>query len=114
MAVDEALVVLREQLVETYGAEGAPILLGRPPGGWSDLVTHQHLTAELGVLRSELRGEMAELRTEMAELRGELRAGMATLSASVDRRLRVQTWVMCSALLSGIGIATTVATVVAR
>ena len=95
MAVEEVRLRLRRKLEETFGAEEASILLDRPPGGWNDLVTHQHLAAELATLRSELRTEMADL------------------SASVDRRLRAQTWVMTTTLIAGIGISTTISTVIA-
>jgi hypothetical protein len=41
----------------------------------------------------------------MAELRGDLRSDMAALSASVDRRLRAQTWITSTTLLTGMGLA---------
>ena len=72
MAVEEARVRLRSELEKTYGAEGASILLDRPPGGWNDLVTNQTLDTKLDALRSDLRAEMSGLRGEMGELRGEM------------------------------------------
>jgi hypothetical protein len=69
--------------------EEASILMDRPPGGWNDLVTHQTLKLEMDVLRAELRTEMAEL------------------SASVDRRLRAQTWMMMSTMIAGFGLTIT-------
>jgi hypothetical protein len=69
--------------------EEASILMDRPPGGWHDLVTHQTLKLEMDVLRAELRTEMAEL------------------SASVDRRLRAQTWMMMSTMIAGFGLTIT-------
>jgi hypothetical protein len=69
--------------------EEASILMDRPPGGWNDLVTHQTLRLEMDVLRAELRTEMAEL------------------SASVDRRLRAQTWMMMSTMIAGFGLTIT-------
>ena len=68
MAVEEARARLRRQLEETYGVEGAAILMDRPPGGWSDLVTDQTLDLKMDALRHELVG-------------------------SVDRKLCAQTWV---------------------
>ena len=47
MAVEEARERLRQQLEEDYGVEGAGILMDRPPGGWSDLVTKDYLDARL-------------------------------------------------------------------
>jgi hypothetical protein len=69
--------------------EEASILMDRPPGGWNDLVTHQTLKLEMDVLRAELRTEIAEL------------------SASVDRRLRAQTWMMMSTMIAGFGLTIT-------
>lgn len=50
MAVEEPRVRLRRQLEETYGVEGAAILMDRPPGGWSDLVTNQTLALQFEAL----------------------------------------------------------------
>src|SRR5215213_11896578 len=83
MTVEEARVRLRRQLEDAFGVEEASLLMDRPPGGWSDLVTNQTLDLKIDVLRSELKIEMSELRVEMVNL-----------SASVDRRLRGQTWMM--------------------
>ena len=88
MAVEEARVRLQRQLDDTFGVEEASILMDRPPGGWSDLVTNQTLDLTIDVLRHELRTEMTALRSEMIDLRADLRVEMAGLSASVDRRLR--------------------------
>jgi hypothetical protein len=98
MAVDEVRLRLRRQLEDMFGVEEASILMDRPPGGWNDLVTNQTLDLKIDALRSDLRGEMVELR---ADLRGE----MAALSASVDRRLRAQTWITTTTLLTGMGLA---------
>jgi hypothetical protein len=118
MPVEDVRVRLRRKLEEAFGAEEASILMDRPPGGWTDLVTNQTLDLKIDALRAELRGEMAELRGEMAELRtglrlemAELSAGlrqeMAELSASVDRRLRNQTIVMTTTLIAGITLSAT-------
>ena len=50
MAVEEARARLRRQLEETYGVEGAAILMDRPPGGWNDLVTNQTLALHFEAL----------------------------------------------------------------
>jgi hypothetical protein len=89
MAVEEARVRLRRQLEATFGVEEASILMDRPPGGWSDLVTNQTLDLKIDVLRHELRTEMANL------------------SASVDRRLRAQTWMMMSTMIAAVGLSVT-------
>ena len=82
MAVEEVRARLRRQLEETYGAEGATILMDRPPGGWSDLVTNQTLDLKIDALRHEL-------------------------IASVDRRLRAQTWITTTTLIAGLTLAYT-------
>ncbi len=87
MAIEDVGVRVRRKLGETFDAEETSYLMDRPPGGWSDLVTRDVLHLEMEVLRHELRGEMA------------------ALSASVDRRLRAQTWVMTSTLIAGMGAA---------
>ena len=106
MAVDEVQLRLRRKLEAAFGAEEASILLDRPPGGWNDLATNQTLSRELDALRTELRGEMAELR-------GEMRADMAELSASVDQRLRAQTWIVTTTLIAGLAISSGLATAIA-
>ncbi len=63
--------------------------MDRPPGGWSDLVTNQTLDLKIDALRSDLRAEMSNL------------------SASVDRRLRAQTWMMMTTLIAGFGLSIT-------
>jgi hypothetical protein len=73
--------------------EEASILMDRPPGGWSDLVTNQTLDLEIDALRADLRAEMANL------------------SASVDRRLRAQTWMMMSTMIAAVGLSVTLSRV---
>jgi hypothetical protein len=96
MTVEEPRVRLRRQLESAFGVEEASILMDRPPGGWSDRVTNQTLDLKIDALRHELRGEMAGLRVEMANL-----------SASVDRRLRAQTWMMMSTMIAAVGLSVT-------
>jgi hypothetical protein len=67
---------------KTYGVEGAAILMDRPPGGWSDLVTNQTLDLKIDALRHEL-------------------------IAGVDRRLRAQTWITTTTLIAGLTLAFT-------
>jgi uncharacterized membrane protein len=86
MAVEEARIRLRRQLEDTFGVEEASILMDRPPGGWSDLVTNHTLDLKIDTLRHELRAEMANL------------------SASVDRRLRAQTWMMMTTMIAAVGL----------
>jgi hypothetical protein len=111
MTTEDVRVRLRTKLESTFGAEEASLLMDRPPGGWTDLVTNPVLEGRLDALRYELVGQMAELRgdlraemaelrgdlrAEMVELRGELRAEMAELRgdlvATMERGFRAQTW----------------------
>ena len=89
MTVEDVRVRLRRQLEDAFGIEEASILMDRPPGGWSDLVTNQILDLKIDALRADLRTEMANL------------------SASVDRRLRAQTWMMMSTMIAGFGLSIT-------
>jgi hypothetical protein len=82
MAVEEIRARLRRQLEETYGVEGAAILMDRPPGGWADLVTNQTLDLKIDALRHELIG-------------------------AVDRRLRAQTSITTTTLIAGLALAFT-------
>lgn len=71
------------------GPEEASWLMDRPPGGWSDLVTNETLRLTADALRADFRAEMAQL------------------SASVDRRLRTQTWIATSTLVAGLALSFT-------
>jgi hypothetical protein len=87
MGVDEVRMRLRRQLEETYGMEGASQLLDdRPPGGWQAVVTRDYLDLRLDALESRLHAEIVESRAE------------------IDRRFRTQTWFLCSALITGLGV----------
>jgi hypothetical protein len=112
VTIDDVRRSLRAKLEQQYTPEEASYLMDRPPGGWNDLVTNESLRlstdtlrAEMGELRAELRTEMGELRTELKGEMAELRIEMAGLSASVDRRLRAQTWVHTSTLIAGLALA---------
>jgi hypothetical protein len=61
------------------------------------------LRTEMSELRSELRSEMAGIRVEM----GDVRVETANLSASVDCRLREQTWMMMTTMIAAVGFSAT-------
>ena len=86
MAVEEHRLRIRRSLEEKLGVEEASYLMDRPPGGWSDLVTNQTLDLKLEALEHRLTARITEL------------------SASVDRRLRAQTWIMVTSLITGLGL----------
>ena len=87
--------------------EEASILMDRPPGGWNDLVTNQTLDLKIDTLRYELRTEMHDLRADLRLEMSGLRIEMSGLSASVDRRLRAQTWIMMSTMIAAVGLSVT-------
>ena len=54
MTSEDVRVRLRHKLEAAFGAEEASILMDRPPGGWSDLVTNQMLESRLDAVKHEL------------------------------------------------------------
>jgi hypothetical protein len=97
MTTEDVRVRLRTKLETAFGAEEASILMDRPPGGWSDLVTNPMLDAKLDVLGQGLRAEMAGMRTEMATMRGDL---MATM----EREFKRQTWRFLTTVFVAFGL----------
>lgn len=88
MAVEEQRFRIRRSIEEKLGVEEAAYLIeGRPPGGWDALVTKEYFDLKLEALEERMGRRMADL------------------SSGVDRRLRAQTWITASLLISGIGIA---------
>jgi len=88
MAVEEQRFRIRRSIEEKLGVEEAAYLIeGRPPGGWDALITKEYFDLKLEALEERLARKMADL------------------SSGVDRRLRAQTWITASLLISGIGIA---------
>ena len=93
VAVDEVRTRLRERLEREYGVEEAGILMDRPPGGWSDLVTHESLRRELE--RFEARFE-AKMDLKFAAMRSDF-------TAQLERGFREQTWRLMTATLAAMG-----------
>jgi hypothetical protein len=89
MAVDDVRQRIRIKLEQLLGPEEASWLMDRPPRGWSDLVTNETLGLKLDALRSGFHADLERL------------------SASVDRRLRAQTWITTSTLVAGLALAFT-------
>jgi hypothetical protein len=99
---------LRAKLEETYGVDGAAILMDRPPGGWGDLVTNASLHRELTALESRI-----DLKLDALETRIDARFAAVDhrfdrfelqLLSQVDRRLRAQSWVTISTVIAAMGI----------
>ena len=70
---------------ELVGLEEADLLLDRPDGGWSELVTKQYLAHEL------------ELRFAAQE--SKLEAKLSELNTTMHREFRAQTWRLVTVML---------------
>jgi hypothetical protein len=90
MTTEDIRVRLRSKLESAFGAEEASILMDRPPGGWSDLVTNQVLDAKLAALEHQLM------------------ALEARLVATLERGFRIQTWRLAVALLAAVTVITAI------
>jgi len=122
MTVDEDWMRLRTRLVELVGVSGAEILMDRPPGGWSDLVTNhtldlrfaaweerfaaseQRFDHKLDALEARMDLRFAAVDARFAEMGQRFEAiehkfdlQRAELIGEMDRRFRAQTWTMLSA-----------------
>jgi hypothetical protein len=119
VTIDEDRMHLRARLEELVGMGGADILMDRPPGGWSDLVTNQTLDLRFAAFEARLNAQMdarfaaVDSRFADVEHRMELRFADVDhrfdrfeheLLAQVDRRLRAQTWVTISTIIAAMGI----------
>jgi hypothetical protein len=115
MTLDESMFRLRQQLEEAYGVDGAAILMDRPPGGWSAVVTNDTLDLKLAAVEERTRAQFAgvrseiaelrgDLRGEIAELRGDLRGEIAGLRAELHAEMREQTWRLMGAMLASMAI----------
>ena len=104
MTLDESMFRLRQQLEEAYGVDGAAILMDRPPGGWSAVVTNDTLDLKLAAVEERTRAQFAGVRREIAELRGDLRGEIAGLRAELHAEMREQTWRLMGAMLASMAI----------
>jgi hypothetical protein len=86
VAIDEQRLRVRRSLEEKLGVEEASYLMDRPVGGWSELVTNHTLDLKLAVIE----GKIDTLRHE--------------LTAEIERRFRVQTWSMITAIFAAMGM----------
>ncbi len=134
MAVDDPRVRVRSELEQVgLSMESASwIVDDRPPGGWGDLVTREHLHFELAALRAEfrtelqiqigsvrdeiaglateLRGEIGSVRGEIGSVRGEIadvRIEIAGLAAQLRAEMRDQTRWLTGVLVATMGVVAT-------
>jgi hypothetical protein len=126
MSVHEERVRLHERLEELVGVSGADILLDRPPGGWSDLVTNESLDQRFAVTEARFDRKLdaldhkidaleARVDRRFDALTARMESGFADvdhrferyeheLLASVDRRLRAQAWMTISTIVAVGGV----------
>ena len=126
MTVDEARLQLRTRLVELVGVSGAEILMDRPPGGWSDLVTNHSLALRFAAWEerfaaSEQRFDhkldtlearvdrkfdvvLAEMRAGFAAIDLRFEMQRADLIGEMDRRFRNQAWMAISTIVAVGGV----------
>ena len=126
MTVDEGRMQLRSKLEELVGMSGADILMDRPPGGWSDLVTNHTLDLRFEAfearMNAQMDGRFSRVDARFADLEHRLDLRFAAVDArldgldqrfegfkheilaEVDRRLRAQTWMMMSTIIAAMGI----------
>ncbi len=86
MTTEDVRVRPRTKLEAAFGAEEASVLMDRPPGGWSDLVTNQMLDAKLSALEARLTAHTADLGSELR------------------KEMRDQTWRLVTALIATITV----------
>jgi hypothetical protein len=86
VTVDEHYMRIRRSLEEKLGVEEASYSMDRPAGGWSGLVTNHTL---------DLKFEALDHRFEALESR---------LLAEMERRFRLQTWSIITALFAAVGV----------
>ena len=89
LTVDEVRLRLRRRLEELVGLEEADLLLDRPDGGWSELVTKQYLAHEL-----DLRFTAQE-----SKLDAKLEAKLSELNTTMHQEFRAQTWRLVTVML---------------
>jgi hypothetical protein len=104
MAVEEQRLRIRQSPEEKLGVEEASYLMDRPPGGWSDLVTNQTLGLRFEVF--EQRFDAFEQRINALEERMDARfaAFRHEVLAEIERRFRMQTWALVSAVFAGVTV----------
>ena len=88
---------LRRKLEELVGVEETDLLMDRPPGGWSALVTNEMLDLKLGALE-----ERMNARFEGIELRFD--GKLEVLRAEIERGFRMQTWRLLGAVAAFSGV----------
>jgi hypothetical protein len=133
MTVDEDRMQLRTRLEELVGVSGADILMDRPPGGWSELVTNHTLDLRFAAFEerfdrkldsfehridrrfSDVDARFTDVDARFTDLERRMELQFADvdhrfdrfehqLLASIDRRLRAQAWMTISTIVAVGGV----------
>jgi hypothetical protein len=86
MSVHEERVQLHDRLEELVGVSGADILLDRPPGGWSDLVTNDSLDRRFAASEARFDRKFDALDHKIDALEAGVDRKFDALEAGVDRK----------------------------
>jgi hypothetical protein len=100
MTVDEQYRRVRRTLEEKLGVEEASYLMDRPVGGWSELVTNHTLDLKFEIF--DHRFDALGHRFDALDHRFEALEGR--MLAEMERRFRLQTWSMITALIAAVGV----------
>ncbi len=102
--------VFYERSREVMGPDWAATLVKAiPPAGAEALTTRADLAALEERFGLRMAVELAQVRTEMAELRGDVRSDIADLRASIEEKLRGQTWRLSGLVVATLGVGITLA-----
>ncbi len=133
MTVDEDRTRLRTRLEELVGVSGADILMDRPPGGWSDLVTNHTLDLRFAAFEERFDRKVDALDAKVDALEARVDRKLDALGATmelrfagvdarfvdmdhrfdrfehqllsqVDRRLQSQAWLMISTVIAAMAV----------
>jgi hypothetical protein len=88
MAIEEPAVRLRlrRKLEDAFGVEEADLLMDRPPGGWSDLVTKDDLSRQFDAFEARI---LSRIDQRFAAQTWQMFAGVVALGAVLVAAVRL-------------------------
>jgi hypothetical protein len=92
VAVDEVRPRLRRKLEELVGVEEADLLMDRPPGGWSALVTKEWLDERLAHEREIMDERFRGIEHQFAAVDAKIDGLRHELVGTMHLEFRNQTW----------------------
>ena len=106
MAIDDpgVRVRLRRKLKELVGVEEADLLMDRPPGGWSALVTNETLDLKLGALEARMNARFETIGARFERIESRFDGKLDALRAEIERGFRMQTWRLLGAVAAFSGV----------